>query len=257
MEFTLDWFAWPAAFRDIVRELSQPLAVSLREGTMTAWVASDADAIDELCRPFLSALPISGASIAAISAAGSRSTLASSDEVAARIDELQFELGEGPQLVAFQSGDAILIPDVAQVDHDAWPIFGAALSELPVRALFSIPMKMGAVTVGVASLYRRHPGGLSHDQEISALAIASAIAITSAERAILFAHEDGPAESAATPASRREVHQATGMILVQLDTTATIAYSRLQAYAFATGRTVQSVAHDVVLRKITFDDPTP
>ena len=224
---------------------------------MTAWGAPDADAVDDLCRPFLSALPITGASIAAISATGSRSTLASSDEVAARIDELQFELGEGPQWLAFQSGESVLISDVVTIRHDSWPVFGAALAELGVRALFSIPMKMGAVTVGVASLYRGHPGGFSHDQEISALAIASAIAISSAERAILFATDDAPPESAVTPASRREVHQATGMILVQLDTTATIAYSRLQAYAFATGRTVQSVAHDVVLRKITFDDQTP
>jgi AmiR/NasT family two-component response regulator len=56
------------------------------------------------------------------------------------------------------------------------------------------------------------------------------------------------------PALRREVHQATGMILVQLNTSATIAYSRLQAYAFAEGRTVQSVAHDVVARVLTFED---
>ena len=55
-----------------------------------------------------------------------------------------------------------------------------------------------------------------------------------------------------TPAMRREVHQATGMILVQLDTTATIAYSRLQAYAFANGRTVQDVARDVVRRHLSF-----
>jgi GAF domain-containing protein len=223
---------------------------------MTGWFAADTGGYDDLCQPFLSALPISGASIAVISAAGSRSMQSSSDKVAARIDELQFELGEGPQWLAFQSGDAILIPDVTEFAHDGWPIFGAALAELGVRALFSIPMKMGAVTVGVASLYRDLPGELSRDREISALAIASAIASTAVERAIVFATEDAPLESAATPASRREVHQATGMILVQLDTTATVAYSRLQAYAFATGRTVQSIAHDVVTRKFTFDDQT-
>jgi AmiR/NasT family two-component response regulator len=50
------------------------------------------------------------------------------------------------------------------------------------------------------------------------------------------------------------VHQATGMILVQLDTTATIAYSRLQAYAFAEGRTVLSVARDVVTGTLAFDN---
>jgi hypothetical protein len=239
-----------------VGELSQTLAVSLREGMMTAWDALDADGPDDLCRPFLAALPISGASIAVISAAGSRSMLSSSDDVAARIDELQFELGEGPQLLAFRSGDSVLIRNVSHSGHDEWPVFGAALADLRVRALFSIPMKMGAVTVGVATLYREWPGSLSDDQLISALAIASAIAGAAVQRAILLSNENAPPESAAAPALRREVHQATGMILVQLDTTATIAYSRLQAYAFSTGRTVQSIAHDVVTRKLTFDDQT-
>jgi GAF domain-containing protein len=223
---------------------------------MTAWDAPNADGPDDLCRPFLSALPISGASIAVISAAGSRSTLSSTDDVAARIDELQFELGEGPQWLAFRSGDPVLIPNTRHAGHDEWPVFGAALAQLRVRALFSIPMKMGAVTIGVASLYRDWPGTLSDDQQISALAIASAIAGAAVQRAILFSREDASPESIAAPALRREVHQATGMILVQLDTTATIAYSRLQAYAFSTGRTVQSVAHDVVTRKLTFDDQT-
>ena len=210
-----------------------------------------------LCRPFLIALPISGASVTVISAAGGQSTLGSSDAVAARIDELQFELGEGPQWVAARTGRMAMIPDVAADSHDGWPVFGAALVELGVGALFSVPLRMGAVTLGAATLYRDRPGELSVDQQTSALAIGSAIASTAVQGAMLSATDDAPPESTAMPALRREVHQATGMILVQLDTTATIAYSRLQAYAFANGRTLQSVAHDVVIRTLTFDDQTP
>ena len=51
---------------------------------------------------------------------------------------------------------------------------------------------------------------------------------------------------------RREVHQATGMVLVQLNTTATDAFLRLRSHAFASGRTVQDVAHDVVTRQLDF-----
>ena len=64
-------------------------------------------------------------------------------------------------------------------------------------------------------------------------------------------------ESAAAPALRREVHQATGIVLVQLDTTATVAYARLQAYAFANGRTVLTVARDVVAGSLTFEETPP
>jgi GAF domain-containing protein len=213
-----------------------------------------ADAVLDLCQPFLATLPISGVSVTVISSSGSESTLCSSDEVAARVDELQFELGEGPQWAASSTGEIVVIDDVAAGPHPLWPIFAAAVGELPVGAIFSIPMKMGAVTVGVATLYRDRAGDLSKDQQISAMAIASAIASTAVQRAMVSASDDAAPESAAIPALRREVHQATGMILAQLETSATIAYSRLQAYAFLNGRTVQKVAHDVVTRKLTFDD---
>jgi AmiR/NasT family two-component response regulator len=55
---------------------------------------------------------------------------------------------------------------------------------------------------------------------------------------------------------RREVHQATGMILAQLNVPATEAFFRLRAHAFATGRTVQDVAHDVVTRILDFRELT-
>ncbi len=208
----------------------------------------------DLCRPFLSSLPVSGASITVITASGSQSSVCSSDAVAARIDELQFELGEGPQWSTARSGELLEIPDVQHGPHSDWPILGAALTELPVGAIFSVPMRMGAVTVGVATLYSDLPTVLTRDQLTTALAIASAVAGAAVSRAMVAANQDTATESATTPALRREVHQATGMMLVQLNTTATIAYSRLQAYAFANGQSVQAVARRVVSGALTFED---
>ena len=211
--------------------------------------------LSHLYQPFLSTLPVSGATVAVMIASGARVTLSSSDSIAARLDEIQFELGEGPQWEAARSGVAVMIPDAASHRHDAWPLFGAALSSLDVGALFSIPIRMGAVTLGVVTLYCVEPRELTPDQQRTALAIASAIAAAAAHEAISSASDDSPApESATMPALRREVHQATGMVLVQLDTTATVAYSRLQAYAFANGRTVQAVARDVIAGTLTFED---
>ena len=213
--------------------------------------------LSHLFQPFLLALPVSGATVAVMVASGARATLCSSDSVAARLDEIQFELGEGPQWEGARSGEAVMIPDAASHRHDAWPLFGAALASLAVGALFSIPIRMGAVTLGVVTLYRVEPGALTPDQQTTALAIASAIAGAAALEAISSASDEIPAlESATMPALRREVHQATGILLVQLNTTATVAYSRLQAYAFANGRTVQAVAHDVIAGTLTFEDTT-
>lgn len=208
-----------------------------------------------LCRPFLNSLHVSGASVTVITSSGTPSSLCASDWVAARLDELQFELGEGPQWSAARSGHLVMIPDVASESHDDWPVFGAALGELPVGALFCVPIRMGAVTLGVATLHSATPRRLSPDEQTTALAIGSAIAGAAAHEAISSAADDAHAESTeSSPVFRREVHQATGILIVQLNATATLAYARLQAYAFANGRTVQAVAHDLVTGALSLDD---
>ena len=77
--------------------------------------------------------------------------------------------------------------------------------------------------------------------------------VSATEDAIEDATGESAVESTATPAFRREVHQATEIILVQSKTTATIAYPRLQAYAFANGITVHTVARDVRYSSLTFE----
>ena len=51
---------------------------------------------------------------------------------------------------------------------------------------------------------------------------------------------------------RAEVHQATGMILAQLDVPVHDAFVRLRAHAFAARRPVADVARDVVARRLVF-----
>jgi GAF domain-containing protein len=212
--------------------------------------------VDDLCRPFLESLPISGVSVTVIAESGSRASLCSSDVISARIDELQFELGEGPQQDAARTGQIVAIPDVRSDPHEGWPVLGAALRQLDVGAIFAIPLRMGAVTVGIATLHRTLPGDLTEEQRVTASAIASAVSGIAIQRATASADDDTPSGTEGPTVLRREVHQATGIMLVQLDTTATIAYSRLQAYAFANGRTVLAVARDVVAGTLTFDNET-
>jgi hypothetical protein len=56
--------------------------------------------------------------------------------------------------------------------------------------------------------------------------------------------------------SRPEIHQATGMISVQLGVGIAEALSRLRARAFAEGRPLSELAADVVTRRRRFD-PEP
>jgi hypothetical protein len=49
-----------------------------------------------------------------------------------------------------------------------------------------------------------------------------------------------------------EVHQATGMLIVQLGVSAAVALMRLRAYAYSHERRLQDVASDVVARQLRF-----
>lgn len=218
--------------------------------------ASPESQSQKLCLPFVARLPIDGASISVLATSGRRVSLGASDAIAARIDELQFELGEGPQWESFRSGTRILLPDTLGVVHAAWPLFGTALAELDVAALFTFPLVMGAVSVGAVSLHRSTPGDMVDRDLIFAAEMAVAVTGLAVNLALRSANGDAAPESPLSPAMRREVHQATGMMVVQLETTATNAYSRLQGHAFSTGRTVQEVAHEVVTRTLRFT-PSP
>ncbi|MCA0218185.1 MAG: GAF and ANTAR domain-containing protein [Actinobacteria bacterium] len=207
-----------------------------------------------LCEPFVQRLDVTGASITVFDNAGRQSTVCTTDATATRLDEVQFELGEGPQWSAIRTQTAVLIEDTTNPPLIEFPGFASAIAELPVRAIFALPMAIGAVSVGVVCLYRATPGPLATIELEIARALTDRASTRAVRRTLAGAADDESSPSGSVPALRREVHQATGMILVQLDTTATDAFIRLRAHAFASGRTVEDIAHDVVTRVLDFRD---
>lgn len=206
----------------------------------------------DLLAPFLELLPVSGASIS-VASGPSHSTLGSTDAVAARLEQLQFELGEGPHWGALRSGRAVLVSDV-RTDTSAWPVFAAAASELSARALFAFPLHLGAAIVGVVDLYRTAPGDLSGADVAAARSLALVASSAAMRLASASASREQSGVHAAAPELRRVVHQATGILVVQLDVSATEAFARLRAHAFASGASLDAVARDVVARRLTFHD---
>ena len=55
---------------------------------------------------------------------------------------------------------------------------------------------------------------------------------------------------------RAEIHQATGMVVAQLDLSPTDAFARLRAHAFTEGVALGDVARDVVARRLRFRKDT-
>jgi hypothetical protein len=203
---------------------------------------------------FIEQLPVSGASIAVFDVGGRQSTVWASDDTAARIEDLQFDLGQGPHWAALTSGVPVLISDTGLDSHTEWPLFGAALAQLDVGALYSFPMALGAVTVGVVDLYCHRPLILEQADYVLAIALCGQVAKHAVFDAVRSATLDGVGAFDRAPAMRREVHQATGVVLVQLDSTATEAFFVLRAHAYSKGVSLLALSQDVLAGKINFAD---
>lgn len=216
--------------------------------------ASAADGSDaNLCSRFVEFLPVTGASISVFDEAGNQSTVCASDDTAARLEEMQFELGEGPHWEALHTGRPVLVPDLYSRSPSGWPVFSEAVVHTGVGAVFAFPLTMGAVTIGAVDLYCSSPGNLSASSLATAVNLAGSVTLPAARLAIRSAdREDASATVGTAPELRRDVHQATGMILVQMNVSATEAFLLLRAHAFSIGRTVHEVAQDVVARRLDF-----
>ncbi|MFC4857860.1 GAF and ANTAR domain-containing protein [Actinophytocola glycyrrhizae] len=207
-----------------------------------------------LCAECLAVLPVSGVGVALMTADGpSGVVLAATDGRARQLEELQFALTEGPCVVASNSGSPVLQPDLAAAGSARWPRFGAAALDAGVHAVFAFPLRVGAIRVGVLDLYRDTPGPLTAPE------LADALAFADAATSVVLHLQDHAGHGSDDPAltgpidSQAKVHQATGMITIQLGVSLAEALLRLRAHAYASGQTVSAVAADVVDRRLRFD----
>ena len=198
-------------------------------------------------------LRVGGAGISLVSNSGNRSAVCSTDDVSARIEELQLTLGEGPCVDAIASGGPVLVEDLADrrsVTTSRWPTFMTSAQSAGVRAVFAFPLRVGAIGIGALDLYRSTAGALSDDELAGALLAAEAASI-----ALLGLETDsdvGLIDVADAGAYQAQVHQATGMISVQLGVPVEQAFVLLRARAFSSDRPLHVVASDIVQGRLRF-----
>jgi GAF domain-containing protein len=209
--------------------------------------------LQRLCAAAARGLALSGAGVSVMGENGVRGLSTGSDPAAERLEELQFTLGEGPCIDAFEARCPVLVPDLGTALRDRWPVYTSAAYEGGVRAVFAFPLQVGASRLGVLDLFRNRPGALSAEQVAQALVFADVAVGTlldGQDRAGPGMAADGLLEAMD---SRAELFQAQGMVMVQLGTSLAEALARLRAYAYAENRSLAAVARDVVARRLRFD----
>lgn len=221
-----------------------------RVARIRAALPPGAGSAPRLCEVSRDLTRAAGAAVALRAPEGVLGTLCATDAVSRRIDELQFTLGEGPSLDAFVSGRPVSAARLEEAAAARWPAFTPAAAAAGAAAVFSFPLHVGAARLGTLDLYQRVPGPLGDEQHADALVVADLAARwilgvqAAAPEGHLAAELDGGADL------RPLVHNAAGIVSVQLGVSITEALIRLRAHAFREDRPLRDVAADVVARKV-------
>ncbi len=216
--------------------------------------------VGQVCLACVEQVPVAGAAVSLTGSLGHRDTIYASDRVVAALEDLEFTLGEGPGLDAVRAHQPVLVGDVLDPRESAggrWPAFSPAAAEAGARAVFAFPLDAGPGHFGTLLMYREQPGELSSTQRTRAVRFSRTASFAALDLVRKLAVDGAPPDGHDPDADgvfhRSQVYQASGMVMVQLGVNIEEALIRIRAHAFAAGRELAEVAHDIVERKLRLE----
>jgi GAF domain len=218
------------------------MAVAVADASLSGLPA----ALQRLCRAATSSLSLEGAVVQLVTRAQEPVVLASSDESSRRIGNIAFEVGEGPCFDAFALDRPVLVPDLLGEGQARWPGYVSAMSQGGVAATYTFPLHLGAVRLGVLELYGAQVRSLGPDEVSVALVFAEAATDSmvdppaSTSVALLEDREANGMDH------RLEIHQAQGMVTVDLGIDMAAALSLMRAHAFGREIDLVEIARAIV-----------
>jgi diguanylate cyclase (GGDEF)-like protein len=130
--------------------------------------------LDELVARIVDVLPVTGAGVTLITPGLVPEYIAASNAAAETFERLQTEFAEGPCRTAYETGEAVAVPDLA-LDR-TYRRFGPVASVAGMAAAFSFPLRHKEGRLGALDLYRDTPGPLSPRDMTTAQTLADVVA---------------------------------------------------------------------------------
>jgi hypothetical protein len=162
-----------------------------------------------------------------------------SDTVTTAVHEVERTLGEGPVHDVAERGIPVVADEVSFLRW--WPLFAPEVVRLGVHSVAAEPLRTTAGCLGVLTVFDP-----SAEQAASLPMVADALVHT----ALLVPESADPLDIPllAGADDQKIVHQATGMVAVQLGCDVAGGLAILRARAFAADRSLAALADDVVHR---------
>jgi GAF domain-containing protein len=173
-------------------------------------------------------------------------TVAATDPVAARVDQVQYRLDDSPCLHAMRDGEVVIIDDIA--GSMRWPEFEAQAAAVGIRSCLAVPVSAGpdGDAIGVLSLYAGKAGAFGNEQlrRAERFAETASGALKIAER--LATYTGLNEQLRASLASRPVIDQALGIIIAREKCTQSAAFGILRTASQNSNTKLRDLAARIV-----------
>lgn len=205
---------------------------------LTEWTANCARLLDVAAAGLLLADP-----------RGVLHLVAASSEQTHHLELFQLQRRQGPCLDCYQSGTAVVVPDLA-AESRRWPEFARVAESVGFASVHAVPMRLRDTVLGTLGLFGNAPGPLDdNDLELAqALIHVASVAIVNEKSAA--DREVVNAQLQDALASRIVLEQAKGVLANVGDLAMEDAFAVLRRYARDHGRKLTAVAEQVVTRDL-------
>lgn len=181
-------------------------------------------------------------------------SVASSDEVAMQMDEIQYLGSRGPCLEAMHTGERVDVPDMAA--ETRWGSYAGHALVTGVRSAVSLPITADDDKLGALNLFSREPHAFADADVVRAQAFttqattALTILLRHARHTVL---DDQLREALAT---RAVIDQALGILMVTHKIRSSEAFAILRHASQTTNRKVSTIAAELI-QTMTGHQPEP
>jgi len=149
-------------------------------------------------------------------------TAAATDPIVAKLDAMQMEVGEGPDVSVISDRLGVIVSDTRS--ESRWPTWAARVHDAGIRSLISVRMYTDDETIGTLNAYSRHADAFDVDDQAVAHVLArhAAVALGNARKIEnLWMAVD----------ARKRIGQAQGILMERFDLTADQAFAVLLRYS--------------------------
>ena len=130
--------------------------------------------LDRLVERVVEVIPVDGAGVLLMDSDVEHHFVAASDDAILGIESLQMDLQEGPCLVAYRTGQAVAIRDLA--NDTTFARFSPAAAMAGVGAVYSFPLRLDDRQLGALELYTKEPLDLPEADLVGAQTLADVAA---------------------------------------------------------------------------------